>query len=96
MLSQSTTFVEIDPVMRTWGTYYLFYIFIYLVSASILIYQDIKSHRRQGKQWIWHKRPSSIAILIILIVSIGGFLLFAPIATVSSADIEHLPPIPKA
>lgn len=95
MLSQSTTFIEIDPFMRMWGIYGLFSMFICLVGASILTYQDIKSHRRQGKRWIWHKRPSSIAILIVLIVSIGGFLLFAPIATVSSTDIDHLPPSSK-
>ncbi|GHO64845.1 hypothetical protein KSC_037370 [Ktedonobacter sp. SOSP1-52] len=73
----------------------LFYFSLFLVLVGIGAFLEIKSYQRQGKRWIWYKRPSAIAILIVLIVAIGSFLFFIPIATVSVTDIEHLSPSSK-
>lgn len=58
---------------------------IALLFLSGAIYKDFKSHRRQGKRWVWFKRPSiisTISILFWLIACIffygAGFIKFVP------------------
>lgn len=93
MLSQPATFVEssllfTNPILA----YALFPCVLYLVGASISTYREIRSYRRQGKRWIWYKRPSAIKVLEAFIAAIALFLFTAAIDPASGIDLTHLPP----
>jgi hypothetical protein len=78
MYSQAFVLTEIDRVVLT--------LFIaYLILPIIYFYRDFKSYRRQGKKWVWYKRP-------YLITTIGKNTVI--IGLIFSSPIEIVPAAP--